>query len=127
MWIACDSDGQYVSFGKKPYRDKWFGFWTENSSGSIDYHGNDESSIREHKMRRHIVSKSKYKNVCLDWNSEPVYIDSQDSDSTVSLEDVLIERAVKIIDENWRDWIHKDKDGMICFNFKNEFIKKMKL
>ena len=66
MWIVCDSDGQYVSFGKKPYRDKWFGFQTENSSGSIDYHGNDESSIREHKLKRHIVSKSEYKDICLD-------------------------------------------------------------
>ena len=127
MWIACDSDGQYVSFEKKPYRDKCFGFWTENNSGSIDYHGNDESSIREHKMRRHIVSKSKYKYICLNWNSEPAYIDLQDSDSTLSSEDVLIEKAVKVIDENWRNWIHKDKDGIICFNFKHEFIKKMKL
>lgn len=126
MWIACDKDGQYVSFEKKPYRDSWFGFWTKNSSGNIDYHGNDETSIRNHKLERHIVSRSEYKNICLDWNSEPVYIELKDSTASLS-EDVLIEKAVKIIDENWRHWIHIDKDGMVCFKFKDEFIKKMKL
>lgn len=70
LWLACDKDNELVLFKHKPFRDNWYGFWSEREDG-ISYNCNDEITVREHKANRFIIPRN---DINLSWEDEPIKV-----------------------------------------------------